>query len=117
VSEVGLPFALTVDDVRAPHWPSLLERPAWQHDAACRHEPAVNFFPARDGDQATQQIAAARRVCATCAVALDCCAFALAEPAMQGVWAGTTPKQRQHARRDGWTAARLLNEVTVSRCR
>lgn len=70
----------------------LLERPTWQLRAACRGKGADLFFPLRGQQDAYE---AARTVCATCPVTEQCLEFALADPATQGMWAGTTAQDRK----------------------
>ncbi len=71
----------------------MLHRPAWHRDALCLEHPEVSFFPARG------EIAApAKAVCARCLVAQECMAFALADPAMEGVWGVTTIMERRRLR-------------------
>ena len=86
-----------------------LERPAWPADAACRGHDAALFFP-----ETGEYLRQAHALCETCRVRVACCTFALADASLQGVWAGTTPKQWQHARADGWDAARLLAATSTS---
>lgn len=67
----------------------------WRQHAACRLLPDDQthiFWPGK-GDTAT--LAAARAVCLTCPVAQDCLDHALANNE-QGIWGGTTAKQRRH---------------------
>jgi WhiB family transcriptional regulator, redox-sensing transcriptional regulator len=79
-------------------------RPAWHADAACRDYPDVNFFPV-SGDSARP----ARAVCATCGERGDCLAWALEQgPELDGVWAGTTPADRQSIRDHGRPADRRM---------
>lgn len=84
---------------------ALLVRPVWQRDAACAEHAEVDFFPHRG-----EPTGPARIVCAGCLVRLECLAFAL-DGHEVGMWAGTSEKQRGHARRAGWDAERLLGEI------
>jgi hypothetical protein len=81
---------------------SLLQRPAWMAQGACRsgqagvqngtpaaEHPAVNFFPGR-GESA----APAKAVCRRCPVRSPCLEFAL-EHDVSGVWGGTSERQRR----------------------
>jgi predicted Fe-S protein YdhL (DUF1289 family) len=81
---------------------SLLQRPAWMAEGACRsgqqvsqngtpaaERPAVNFFPGR-GESA----APAKAVCRRCPVRSPCLEFAL-EHDVSGVWGGTSERQRR----------------------
>jgi WhiB family redox-sensing transcriptional regulator len=70
---------------------SLLQRPAWMTEGACRSgkHPGVNFFPGR-GESA----APAKEVCRRCPVRSPCLEFAL-EYDVSGVWGGTSERQRR----------------------
>jgi hypothetical protein len=77
-------------------WPPGLARfPAGPplDEAACRTADAGLFFPAR-GESATD----AKAVCASCRVQPACLAFALAVPALDGVWGGRTARERKRIR-------------------
>lgn len=65
----------------------------WHADAACRGRPSWMFFPSR-GDVAA--IRAARKVCAACVVRGRCLAENLDQ--QEGIYAGTSPKQRRKIR-------------------
>jgi WhiB family redox-sensing transcriptional regulator len=79
---------------------------AWQRDAACRkvvmgtpQRRVHAFFPDR-GKPADR----AKAVCATCPVWRECLEYALVGHEREGVWGGTTEKQRRvilRARRAG----------------
>lgn len=102
VDRVGRSEVLQVFDVllRAtsadplPDATVLFTRPAWYAQAACAGQAVDVFFPAR-GRKADQ----ARRVCDGCAVRAECLAAALADPELQGVWAGTDAHERARLRR------------------
>lgn len=53
----------------------------------------LNLFFPEDGHR--QQAARARRVCAACPVAEDCLAYALDHFIRDGIWGGTTLRQRE----------------------
>ncbi|MBA8827089.1 hypothetical protein FHX42_004473 [Saccharopolyspora lacisalsi] len=55
------------------------------------------FFPV--SDQAQQQIAAAKRVCASCPVRQACLQFALHSD-VEGLWGATTQQERKRLRRE-----------------
>ena len=75
-------------------------RPAWHRDAACR-DTDVNLFVGRHGSST----ATARAICATCPVAADCLAEALADPQLVGIWGGTSARERRQMRRRAKKAA------------
>lgn len=83
------------------------EEIAWQRDAACRkveigHSTRARvhaFFPDR-GRPAER----AKAVCATCPVWRECLEYALGDHEREGVWGGTTEKERRvilRARKQG----------------
>ena len=72
----------------------ILDRPAWQHRAACRGVPIHVFFVERGESYET-----AAELCERCPVRRECLAYALADPLLDGYWAGTTPRERGRMRR------------------
>lgn len=70
---------------------------SWRDQAVCAAPEHANamFFPGR-GD--SENLKAARRVCATCPVTEECLEFALLTNA-EGVWGGTSEKQRRTIKR------------------
>lgn len=73
----------------------ILQPPAWHAHAACRHEDVHLFFPERG-----QPIEPARAVCDRCPVIFECRRYALDQDAsLQGIWAGTSHRQRSQMRR------------------
>lgn len=66
----------------------------WRKDAACKGVDADLFFPGYKNPAIE-----AKRVCANCQVKEPCLAFALKNPEEQGVWGGTTEKDRAEIRR------------------
>jgi len=73
----------------------MLARPSWQQYAACRGAGTSMHFPNQGAG-----IADARAVCAGCEVRSDCLDYALADPSLGGVWAGTSERERRRIRRD-----------------
>lgn len=72
----------------------------WQLRAACRGRPELFFHPPGERDpQWTQREAAAKEVCAGCAVQNDCATFALTSEEPYGTWGGMTAKERERALR------------------
>ncbi len=74
----------------------LANRPPWMRDALCAEShPGVTFFPERGED-----VGPAKRVCSRCLVLAECRTWAMEQGAeLLGVWAGTTPGQRQEMRK------------------
>ena len=65
---------------------------SWRQKGACQGlDPAV-FFP-DEGDEAQVEIAIA--VCDTCHVRVSCLEHALASREKEGVWGGTTERERR----------------------
>jgi WhiB family redox-sensing transcriptional regulator len=54
------------------------------------------FFPEEYTDEA---VAAAKEVCSNCWIKDKCLSFALSTNEKEGVWGGTTPKERRSIRR------------------
>lgn len=76
---------------------SLLEAPDWYADAACKEHPEIRWV---DLGRNAAKVEAAREICAGCLVRLECLHMALADPALIGVWGGTTAAERQSLRRE-----------------
>jgi WhiB family transcriptional regulator, redox-sensing transcriptional regulator len=77
----------------------------WREKAACQAATAELFFPiGRTGD-AVEQIDAAKSVCQSCPVRVDCLRFALETNQEAGVWGGTSEDERARVRR-AWLARR-----------
>jgi WhiB family transcriptional regulator, redox-sensing transcriptional regulator len=70
----------------------------WRAVAACRHADPELFFPPGRDDVATDQIAAAKAVCARCPVCRECLAFAIAHRQHDGIWGGLTELERRRFR-------------------
>ncbi len=75
----------------------LRSRPPWMASAACRDRPEVDFFPAAPRRGEAPDVGPALAVCATCPVADECRAYAVAN-AEVGVWGATTDRDRQERR-------------------
>ena len=52
-----------------------------------------NFFPAEGGS-----LKPATMICQRCIVSSECLSFALANPSLKGVWAGTSERRRRAIR-------------------
>lgn len=62
----------------------------WMVKGNCRFEPPATFFP-HDG----AGVEIAKRICATCVVKDTCLDYALANRIDEGVWGGTSERQRR----------------------
>jgi WhiB family redox-sensing transcriptional regulator len=67
-----------------------LRRPSWMAEAECSEWPAVTWFPTR-----REEAGPAKRLCAGCQVKAECLAYALADPTLVGIWAGTDEHDRR----------------------
>jgi WhiB family redox-sensing transcriptional regulator len=74
--------------IRMREW--LQEERPWAAFAACRDSDPALFFPTAEGEDA-----AARRICAGCAVRDECLEWALTVHASFGVWGGTNEQERR----------------------
>lgn len=63
----------------------------WQEDGACRDSDAETFF-----DTDPDMVAAAKRVCASCPLAVreTCLDYAISTPERYGVWGGFSQEER-----------------------
>lgn len=67
-------------------------------DGACVGMATDLFFPGRFDDE---KVLAAKQVCAGCAVSAECLRYALLTGETQGIWGGTSGKERRtHWRRE-----------------
>ena len=73
-----------------PDMSDLISRPAWQKQAACRGDGTERFFPPAGAADMLE----ARRICNSCPVTAECLKFALNDPGLKGIWAGTSGRQR-----------------------
>ena len=70
------------------------ERPDWQHEGACVGVDPDLFYPNRGAPTGVAQ-----RVCAGCAVRVECLEYALTNNEHYGIWGGMSERQRQRIRR------------------
>ena len=80
--------------IELPGISNFLKRPPWQAQAACRGRGTAAFVLDVGGNSRT-----AKALCESCPVCDDCLAFALADDQLEGVWGGTTGKERRRMRR------------------
>ena len=84
------------------HRPDLSARmgaaePGWRSRSACRGLPSDMFVSGELMSPAEE--AAAKRVCAECAVAAECLSYAIVNAVRYGVWGGLTGEERRPLRR------------------
>lgn len=77
---------------------------AWMEQAACKDEPVETFFPSENIgrpviSEPSDAYAHARTICAACPAFDACKSYEQANPADDGMWWGTTPRERKAARR------------------
>jgi WhiB family redox-sensing transcriptional regulator len=97
VAEALTAWLMTPEAPGAPELPTLedfLQRPQWHQEAACAGAGVKAFFSGTHVD-----IQRARGVCRECPVQAPCLQYALGDPDLEGVWAGTTAKERRVMRR------------------
>lgn len=98
---------------------------AWMEQAACKDTPVewIDFFPERKpGDPPEKVPEHIKRICAGCVVREECLVWAI-DRDEEGVWAGTTKKQREaldrpfrRAKCPACLSTQLGNERTVQTC-
>jgi WhiB family redox-sensing transcriptional regulator len=71
----------------------------WRERAACLHVDPELFFPISNRGPALQQIDEAKAVCGRCPVAEQCLDWAVQVGQVDGIWGGTTERERCAARR------------------
>ena len=87
--------------------------PEWSNDAACAGKDPNIWFPESDRASSTEAVQKARRICLLCPVKRECLewAFENVHSTVEGIYAGTTGKEREQALKDGpGYIERLLNE-------
>lgn len=81
------------------------DNPDWRRRAACRGVDPEEFFPTipagptPDGADEHPLVRRAKAICAGCPVAGQCREFALAIPAIHGVWGGMSEDELRAERR------------------
>jgi WhiB family transcriptional regulator, redox-sensing transcriptional regulator len=86
----------------------------WRSDGACLHADPDLFFPISMTGRAAEQIAQAKAICARCPVREPCLEFAQEHEPGYGIWGGTTPQDRQQARRRERHATRARPASTAA---
>ena len=67
---------------------------SWLDAGLCAQTDPEAFFPDKSGTNTD-----AKRTCAACDVTAECLAYALADPSLEGIWGGTSVRERQAMRR------------------
>lgn len=81
----------------SPQTPNTADR--WRTQAACRTQDPDLFFPAGTTGHWLTQTEAAKAVCRTCPVMNTCLNWAMNQGQQDGIWGGTTKKERENLRR------------------
>jgi WhiB family redox-sensing transcriptional regulator len=70
----------------------------WQEHGACREaDPLLFFHPQNErGTSRTRRDRAAKRVCASCSVRMECADYAVRAREPYGVWGGLSEEDREH---------------------
>lgn len=77
----------------------------WRTLSECRDSDPNLFFPVGSTGPAVEQIAAAKKICASCAVNEECLQYALETNQEAGVWGGYAEDERRRLRKR-WLADR-----------
>ena len=72
---------------------TVLNRPNWMEEGACRNADRNLFFPVRGASTLP-----ALSYCNSCNVRPECLRFALADSTLTGVWGGTSERARRQMR-------------------
>ncbi len=78
----------------------------WRHRAACRDEDPELFFPVSDVGPGARQAQQAKSVCARCPVQTECLNYAVDNGLHEGIFGGTTERERRHLTRSNRNAVR-----------
>lgn len=70
----------------------------WRERAACLHVDPELFFPISNSGPTLRQIDEAKAVCGRCPVAQPCLEWAVQVGQADGIWGGTTEKERREMR-------------------
>ncbi len=97
---------MTTQAKLVPRTPSQPDH-GWRDSAGCRSADPEMFFPVGDAPAADEAASVAKAVCRTCVVRSPCLEYALATKQVDGIWGGTTERERRRLRR-AWVAARRL---------
>jgi WhiB family redox-sensing transcriptional regulator len=74
-----------------------LETHPFNGKQSCKDADPELFFPDDEGMYA--DLDKAKSICKDCPLTLDCLAYAVRHPELEGVWGGTTSKDRKYLRR------------------
>ena len=75
----------------------------WSRAACSTADPEL-FFPISSAGPAVQQVKRAKAICARCEIRRACLDYAIDAGPIQGVWGGTTERERRLLRQRGYRA-------------
>lgn len=81
---------LTATIAQRPDWAPDYLPPEWYADALCAETDPQIFFPEAGGSTR-----AAKKVCASCPVRVECLEYALAHKDAFGIWGGVSERDRR----------------------
>lgn len=81
--------------VDVPDFGTLIGRPPWMDQGACRGSDTRLYF----AETSSSAVARALDVCENCPVRGECLEYAQADGQLEGVWGGTTARERRGMRR------------------
>lgn len=81
---------MRVDDTPTLAEVLALYRPAWMADALCQEYERGAFF-----SSSPKVTGLAKQICSRCSVQTECLEYAMADAAIQGVWGGTSGRDRR----------------------
>lgn len=73
-----------------------MDLPVFEYTPACAAVDPELFFPEDTGDRSA--FLKAKAVCDTCKNIEKCLTYAVADPSIEGIWAGTTQRMRDRIR-------------------
>jgi WhiB family redox-sensing transcriptional regulator len=79
-------------------------RATWWSRAACSTTDPELFFPISSAGPAAHQMKRAKAICARCEIRKACLDYAIDVGPIQGVWGGTTERERRLLRERGHRA-------------
>ena len=82
-----------------PMWENVTAPLPWMEKASCAGlDPEIFFRVGGHGAASMDIIDKARAICSWCHVKAECLEYALADTSIEGVWAGTTTRERRRMR-------------------
>lgn len=73
-----------------------MDMPVFDHVAACSKTDPEIFFPEDNNDR--QAFLIAKTICDSCLNSEKCLEYAVSNPTLEGIWAGTTKRMRDRLR-------------------